>query len=159
MPDVLIGTFGKALGTFGAFAATTRSISDLLWNRARPFVFSTALPPSIPAATTAAISIVRGTEGEERRRTLARHARLFRERVPVAGGAAESAIAPILIGDDREVMRMSARLLELGLLVQGIRPPTVPAGTARLRVSLGAGHTIEHLETAARAFDNASRHE
>ena len=64
VPDVVIGTFGKALGTFGAFAATSRPIAELLWNRARPFVFSTALPPSVPASTLAAIEIVRGAEGE-----------------------------------------------------------------------------------------------
>ncbi|CAN5857092.1 8-amino-7-oxononanoate synthase [soil metagenome] len=159
VPDVLIGTFGKALGTFGAFAASSKAVSDLLWNRARSFVFSTALPPSIPAATRAAIEIVRGTEGEERRRALARNARLIRELVPTTGGAADSAIAPILVGDDREVMRISAQLLAEGLLVQGIRPPTVPVGTARLRLSLAAGHTTQHLETAARVLRNAVRHE
>lgn len=159
VPDVVIGTFGKALGTFGAFAATTRSISDLLWNRARPFVFSTALPPSIPAATSAAIEIVRGAEGDARRRTLARHAQMFRELVPRAGGARESAIAPVLVGDDREVMRLSGELLDAGVLVQGIRPPTVPAGTARLRVSLAAGHSVAQIEGAAHVVNNAMRHE
>lgn len=159
VPDVVIGTFGKALGTFGAFAATTRAIADLLWNRARSFVFSTALPPSIPAATLAALEIVRGTEGLDRRRALAAHARRFRELVPAAGGAHDSAIAPILVGDDREVMRISAQLLEAGLYVQGIRPPTVPVNTARLRVSLGAGHTVGQVDTAAHHLINAMRHE
>jgi 8-amino-7-oxononanoate synthase len=158
VPDVLVGTFGKALGTFGAFAATTAAIADLLWNRARPFVFSTALPPSIPAATRAAIEIVRSGEGDDRRRTLARHARLLRELVPAAGGAADSAIAPIRIGDDREVMRASARLLAQRIFVQGIRPPTVPAGTARLRVSLAAGHSSQQVENAGRSLYDAPRH-
>lgn len=159
VPDVLIGTFGKALGTFGAFAASTKAVADLLWNRARPFVFSTALPPSIPAATRVAVDIVRGSEGDARRRTLAHHARMFRALVPGAGGAPESAIAPIMVGDDREVMRLSAELLAVRVFVQGIRPPTVPAGTARLRVSLAAGHTVAQLESAARILDNATRHE
>ena len=175
VPDVLIGTFGKALGTFGAFAATTRAVADLLWNRARPFVFSTALPPSIPAATRAAVEIVRGSEGDDRRRMLARHARMFRELVPRAGGAPDSAIAPIMVGDDREVMRISSELFAAGVFVQGIRPPTVPSGTARLRVSLNAGHSPVQLEAAAlimgsepfvvrrpdvrRDRDNAKRHE
>jgi 8-amino-7-oxononanoate synthase len=174
-PDILIGTFGKALGTFGAFAATTRPIADLLWNRARPFVFSTALPPSIPSATRVAIEIVRGSEGDDRRRTLARHARRFRELVPRAGGSPDSAIAPILVGDDREVMRLSRELLAAGVFVQGIRPPTVPLNTARLRASLNAGHSPAQIETAARKMgigfpllsgdrtldgpDNATRHE
>jgi 7-keto-8-aminopelargonate synthetase-like enzyme len=150
VPDVVIGTFGKALGTFGAFAATTQAIADLLWNRARPFVFSTALPPSIPAATRAAIEIVRGSEGDDRRRMLARNARMFRELVPRAGGAPESAIAPIMVGDDRDVMRRSAELLAAGVFVQGIRPPTVPIGTARLRVSVNAGHSPAQVEIAGR---------
>ena len=159
VPDVVIGTFGKALGSFGAFAATTKPIADLLWNRARPFVFSTALPSSIPAASLAAIEIVRGIEGLDRRRLLANHARRFRELVPQAGGARDSAIAPIRVGDDREVMRITQQLLEAGLFVQGIRPPTVPDGTARLRVSLSAGHTVQHVENAAAVINNAMRHE
>jgi len=159
VPDVLIGTFGKALGSFGAFAATSAPIAELLWNRARPFVFSTALPPSIPASSIAAIEIVRGQEGLDRRRILASHARRFRELVPAAGGARDSAIAPIHVGGDREVMRLTAQLLEAKLFVQGIRPPTVAEGTARLRVSLAAGHTSQHVETAAFHVNNAMRHE
>ncbi|HVK88650.1 MAG TPA: aminotransferase class I/II-fold pyridoxal phosphate-dependent enzyme, partial [Kofleriaceae bacterium] len=156
-PDVLIGTFGKALGTYGAFAATTAPIAELLWNRARSLVFSTALPPSIPAATLAAIEVVRSDEGRARRRALAGHARRLRELVPCLGGAAESAIAPLAIGDDREVMQTTARLLERGVFVQGIRPPTVPAGTARLRVSLCAGLSTQQLETSGLVMNDATR--
>ena len=150
VPDVVIGTFGKALGTFGAFAASSAAIAELLWNRARSFVFSTALPPSIPAATLAALEIVRSSEGHDRRRFLATLARTFREAIPRAGGARESAIAPILVGDDREVMQQTQRLLDAGIFVQGIRPPTVPEGTARLRVSLSSGHTMDQLDRAIR---------
>ena len=157
VPDVTIGTFGKALGAAGAFAATTRAVADLLWNRARSFVFSTALPPSVPASAIAAIEIVRGSEGDDRRRALAGHARALRERVPAAGGAAGSQIAPILIGDDRLAMEQTTALLEGGVFVQGIRPPTVPVGTARLRVSLNAGHTTAQLEPAFTLLANASR--
>jgi len=148
-PDVVVGTFGKAFGSAGAFAASSRPIAELLWNRARSFVFSTALPASVPAATHAALEIVRGAEGLERRKALSANARRFRALVPVAGGAADSAIAPILVGDDREVMRLSRQLLEQRVFVQGIRPPTVPPGTARLRVSLAAGHTESQLVRAA----------
>lgn len=159
VPDVLIGTCGKALGTFGAFAATTRAVADLLWNRARPFVFSTGMPPALAAATLASLEIVRGAEGEAKRRTLAAHARRFRDLVPRAGGAEGSPIAPIVIGDDREVMALSARLLERRLLVQGIRPPTVPPGTARLRVGLGATMSTQQIEGAAMAIVDALRQE
>jgi 8-amino-7-oxononanoate synthase len=159
VPDVVVGTFGKALASFGAFAATTRPIADLLWNRARPLVFSTGLPPSVPAASRAAIEIIRGTEGDERRRTLAAHARRLRELVPQAGGAPASAIAPVVIGGDREAMRCTERLLAEGLFVQGIRPPTVPEGTARLRISLSAAHTPSQLEALGNALDDALRQE
>jgi 7-keto-8-aminopelargonate synthetase-like enzyme len=157
VPDVIIGTFGKALGSFGAFAATTPAIAELLWNRARTLVFSTGLPPSVPAASRAAIELVRGAEGLQRRRTLAHHARLLRELVRGAGGESPSAIVPILIGGDREVMARTEALLARGLYVQGIRPPTVPEGTARLRVGLSAAHTIQQLEILARSLNDASR--
>jgi 8-amino-7-oxononanoate synthase len=158
VPDVLVGTCGKALGSCGAFAATTRAVADLLWNRARSFVFSTGLPPLVPAAIAAALEIVRGSEGEQRRRDLAARARDLRTRLPKLGGAPESPIAPLLVGDDREVMQITARLLEQRVYVQGIRPPTVPEGTARLRVSLSAAHTLQDLETLAGALYNAARH-
>jgi 7-keto-8-aminopelargonate synthetase-like enzyme len=159
VPDVLIGTCGKALGTFGAFAATTRSIADLLWNRARPLVFSTALPPSIAAATLTSLEIVRGTEGSARRETLASHALRFRSLVPRAGGFSSGPIAPLLVGSDRAAMSLSARLLEDRVFVQGIRPPTVPPGTARLRVGLSASLTAQQLEKAATSLLNAMRQE
>ena len=150
--DVMIGTCGKALGSFGAFTASSREIADLLWSRARPFVFSTGLPPMIPASVRAAIEVVRSTEGDDRRRALSSNAQQLRSRVPALGGSAISAIAPLLVGDDRRVMAMTNCLLEAKLFVQGIRPPTVPEGTARLRVSLAAGHTTADIETLARAL-------
>jgi 7-keto-8-aminopelargonate synthetase-like enzyme len=155
-PDVLVGTFGKALGAFGAFVATSRAVADLLWNRARPFVFSTGLPPSVAAAAIAAIELVRGEEGERRRTALAHHARRFRALAPMAGGAPDSPIAPVLVGDDRRVMEISARLLDARVFVQGIRPPTVPIGTSRLRVSFSARHESEHVEKAARLITAAT---
>jgi 8-amino-7-oxononanoate synthase len=157
VPDVVIGTFGKALGSFGAFAATTRAVAELLWNRARTLVFSTGLPPSVPAASRAAIELVRGAEGLRRRRILAHHARLLRELVRGAGGESPSAIVPILVGGDREVMACTEALLARGLYLQGIRPPTVPEGTARLRVGLSAAHTIQQMETLARILNDAVR--
>jgi len=152
VPDVLVGTFGKAFGSFGAFVATSRAIADLLWNRARPLVFSTGLPPSVPAASRAALEVVRRDEGDARRRTLAGHARRFRQVVRHAGGADGSAIAPIMIGGDREVMACTDALLAEGLFVQGIRPPTVPPGTARLRVGMSAAHTSQQVDILAKSI-------
>jgi 8-amino-7-oxononanoate synthase len=151
-PDVLIGTFGKAFGTYGAFASTTRAIADLLWNRARPFVFSTAMPPAIAAATLASLEIVRGADGAARRVALGVHARRVRAALPAAGGAADSPIVPILVGDDRRTMTLSARLLEARIFVQGIRPPTVPPGTARLRLGLSATLSDRDRELAIAAI-------
>ena len=159
VPDVVVGTFGKALGSFGAFAATSVAIADLLWNRARTFVFSTGLPPSVPAASRAAIEVVRGGDGEQRRRTLASHARRFRELVRQAGGATSSPIAPIVLGSDQAAMQCMERLLADGLFVQGIRPPTVPPGTARLRVGLSAAHSLPQIERLGRALVDALRYE
>ncbi len=158
VPDVVVGTFGKALGTFGGFAAASRAVTDLLWNRARSLVFSTGMPPSVAAATTTAIDIVRGSDGEVRRQRVIDHARRLRSRVPTLGGQVDSPIAPLLVGDNRRVMQLMARLLDAGVFVQGIRPPTVPPGTARLRISLSAANTVQQLETLATTLDNAVRH-
>ena len=153
VPDVLVGTNGKALGGAGAFVATTRAVADLLWNRARSLVFSTGVPPAVAASVQAAIEIVRSAEGLDRRRAAERNARELRRRVPALGGDPASAIAPLVVGDDREVMQLSARLFEARVFAQGIRPPTVPPGTARLRVSVSSGHS----ETDIATLDDALR--
>jgi 7-keto-8-aminopelargonate synthetase-like enzyme len=159
VPDVVVGTFGKALGSFGAFAATSPAIADLLWNRARPLVFSTGLPPSVPAASRAALEVVRGPEGAERRRTLAAHARRIRALVPRASGDSTSAIVPVVIGGDRDVMSCADQLLSGGRLVQGIRPPTVAVNTARLRIGMSAAHTAAQVEALGAALADALRHQ
>lgn len=156
VPDVVIGTFGKALGGFGAFAATSRAVADLLWNKARPLVFSTGLPPSVPATAVAAIDIVRGSEGDARRSALAAHARRLRSLVGGILGAPASAIAPLVIGDDRAAMRCTERLFAAGIFVQGIRPPTVPPGTARLRCGMSATHNMEQVEYLAEIMNSLS---
>lgn len=153
VPDVLVGTGGKALGGAGAFAATTRAVAELLWNRARSLVFSTGVAPAVAASLQAAIEIIRSSDGQDRRRAVEHHARELRRRVPGLGGEPASAIAPLVVGDDREVMRLSSRLFESRVFVQGIRPPTVPVGTARLRVSVSSGHSetdVAYLADALR---------
>jgi 8-amino-7-oxononanoate synthase len=157
IPDVLVGTCGTAIGGFGAFVATSASIAQLLWNRARSLVFSTGLPPSVAAGVQAAIEIVRGTEGAQRRGDLTALARELRSLLPGLGGHRDSAIAPLLIGDDRKVMQLTAELLERRIYAQGIRPPTVPEGTARLRISLSAGHMSGEIAQAAVFIDNSAR--
>jgi len=156
-PDVLIGTLGKAVGVFGAFAATSKSIAELLWNRARSLVFSTGLPPAVARAAQTSLELVRGQEGEQRRRTLVRNARTFKQLLPIARGASDTPIAPVMVGQDEAVMKISEAILEQRVFVQGIRPPTVPVGKSRLRVAISAGHTMEQLEIAAKSIDNALR--
>ena len=155
VPELLVGTCGKALGVHGAFVATSPAVAQLLWNRARSLVVSTALPPMVAAAIHCAIEVVRGSEGEDRRRALADRARLLRARVRGLGGAGDSAIAPLVIGDDQRVMELSRQLFERRVFAQGIRYPTVPDGTARLRISLSAAHAEKDIEIAAVALNDA----
>jgi len=154
-PDLLIGTCGKALGVFGAFVATTPAIADLLWNRARPLIFSTALPPMLAAATVRAVEIVRSSEGNLRRETLADRARLLRRSVAGLGGVEDGPIAPLIVGDDRKTMELSAWLWERGIFAQGIRYPTVPVGTARIRMSLHCGISVQDIENTSIIVNDA----
>src|SRR6185503_4777525 len=113
VPDVVIGTFGKALGSFGAFAATNRAIADLLWNRARPLVFSTGMPPSVAAASRAAIEIVRSADGDERRRRVATNACQVRRLLGDTVG--DVPIIPVVLGDDRRADEVGRALFAEGV--------------------------------------------
>jgi 8-amino-7-oxononanoate synthase len=150
--DVHVGTFGKALGSFGAYAALSRELRDLLVNRARSFIFSTSLPPSVLAASTAALDLVQSAEGDELRKRLYRNTSLFRGMLRDAGfslGDGNTQIVPILVGGAEDTMGFSQQLLEEGIYVQGIRPPTVPAGACRLRCTIMATHSPDDLTWAA----------
>lgn len=147
VPDVLIGTLGKALGSVGAFAAGRGATIALLENRSRSLVFSTAPPPSLAAAALRALELAEAAD--DRRQTVLAHAARIRDLVralgrPVPLGSA--AIVPIHIGSAQEVVRVSAALFEAGLFVHGIRPPTVPQGTCRLRVTPMASHQPDHID-------------
>ncbi len=148
-----MGTLGKALGTFGAFVVGSRALIELLLNTARSFIYTTALPPPVVAAAAAALSIA-CTEAERRQRLHDNAGYLQRafEQLGLRVGAPRSHILPVLIGDSERAVRISERLLTAGVFVQGIRPPTVPAGTARLRVTPMSTHTPEDLAFAVEAF-------
>jgi 8-amino-7-oxononanoate synthase len=152
VPDLLVGTLGKAFGVAGAFVATTEAIAELLWNRARPFVFSTGLPPPMAAAALEGLAVIRSDEGDRRRRRLQENIALLRAEVPRLGGASESPIAPLIVGSDERVVQISQAWLEAGFFVQAIRPPTVPEGTARLRISLSSEHQPTDIARAAKVF-------
>jgi len=150
--DIQMGTLGKALGSFGAYAASSRQIVDYLVNRARSFIFSTSLPPSVLAAAHAALAVVDSPEGAELRRQLRSNAEQFRATLQGAGFdtmGSETQIIPIRVGDAGLTMEFTRRLLEQGIFVQGIRPPTVPAGSCRLRCTVMASHTEADLSGAA----------
>ena len=165
---VLMGTLGKALGTFGAFVAGSAALIDGLVQNARSFVYTTALPPALAAATCAAIDLAR--DDGERRAALAARIAQFRAGASARGIAlldSRTAIQPVPVGDSGAALAASARLEDAGFYVPAVRPPTVPQGRARLRVTLSAIHAeadVERLLDAlalvlrAHAGDDSTRH-
>jgi 8-amino-7-oxononanoate synthase len=147
---VKVGTLSKALGSQGGFTCGPRVLTDWLVNRARAYVFSTALAPSAAAAARRALAIVRA-EPERRSRLLALAGRL-RDRLRDLGypeTASRTQIVPVVVGEPSAAVDLSRRLEGRGLLVPAIRPPSVPEGTARLRISLTAGHTEDDVDRLA----------
>ena len=157
-PDVRMGTLGKALGGFGAYAAATRFVADLLVNRARSVIFSTTLPPALCEAMVVALELLE--HDPDLRPRLWRNIRRFVDGLRTLGFAAEarSAIVPVVLGTPERAVRASAFLRERGLLVKPIRPPTVPEGTSRLRFALSAAHTEAHVDRALQALEEARAH-
>ncbi|MDQ3985647.1 MAG: 8-amino-7-oxononanoate synthase [Actinomycetota bacterium] len=138
-PLLRVGTLSKFLGAFGGFVAGPQELIGLLINRARPFIFTTATSPADAGAALAALEVLRSAEGDALRNRL----RVLIDRVAPAH---PSPIVPFVIGDEDPAMKASERLLDDGLFVPAIRPPSVPPGTARLRVTLSAAHTDEQVE-------------
>jgi 8-amino-7-oxononanoate synthase len=153
---VLVGTLGKAFGSFGAFVAGDATLVEFLIQKARSYIYTTALPQPVAAATRAALSLVRA-EGwrRERLQTLTRR---FRARAR-AGGVplmdSPTPIQPVLLGSAAAALSAQAQLARAGFLVVAIRPPTVPAGAARLRVALSAAHTEAQVDALADALAQA----
>jgi 7-keto-8-aminopelargonate synthetase-like enzyme len=141
-----VGTLSKTLASLGGFVAGPQPFVDLLVNRARSYIFTTASTPADAAAARAALDVVRSEEGDRLRATLAGHV----ERL-VPGHP--SPIVPIVVGDEQAALDASAALLDEGLLVPAIRPPTVAPGTSRLRVALSAAHTADQVDRLAHALD------
>ncbi|WP_223642574.1 8-amino-7-oxononanoate synthase [Corallococcus sp. EGB] len=150
--DLRMGTLSKALGGLGAYVATSRAVADLLVSRARPFVYSTALPAALCAAAERAVDLVEHDPVPRER--LWGHIRRFTEGLRALGLPAEprSAIFPVILGEPSRALDAAGRLREAGLLVKAIRPPTVPDGTSRLRFCLSAAHTTGHIDLALEAL-------
>ncbi len=150
--DLHMGTLGKGLGGSGAYLASSRVIVDTLINRCRPFIFSTSVPPATPAAGIAALDIVDSAEGAVLRQRLFENQNIFTRQLVEGGcdiGVTTTQIVPIMTGTPAATMSAASRLLECGLFVQGIRPPTVSAGACRLRATLMATHEQGELKEAA----------
>ena len=143
---VQVGTLSKTAGALGGFVAGSASLVDLLVNLARPYIFTTAPTPADCAAALAAIAIIDSDEGDRLRDRLRGHIDRLRP-------GHRSPIIPIVLGDETTALDAAAELLEHGLFVPAIRPPTVPVGTSRLRIALSAAHTTAQIDTLASALD------
>lgn len=143
---ILMGTLGKGFGSFGAFVAGSNALIETLIQFARPYIYTTALPPAVAAASLASLNIIR--EDADRRAKLHGLIDLFKSRakslgIPVL--ASETAIQPIVVGSSERALALSNALAERGFLIGAIRPPTVPPNTARLRITLSAAHSQEQV--------------
>jgi 8-amino-7-oxononanoate synthase len=151
--DVVVGTLGKSLGSYGAYISCGAPVARYLVNTARTLIFSTALPPPSVAAAIAALQLL--CEQPRRVDRLRENARALRQGLREAGLSVpddQTQIVPIVIGDADEALMASERALERGIFAQAIRPPTVPEGTSRLRLSVMASHTATELRDAARVL-------
>ncbi|MFN2612140.1 MAG: 8-amino-7-oxononanoate synthase [Solirubrobacterales bacterium] len=156
--DVLIGTLGKALGGYGAYVCGPAELTEFLVNSARPFIFSTALPPPVVAAASAALELL--VSEPERVERLAANADGLRAGLAAEGlelGASDTQIVPVSVGDASDAMALCERVLEHGVFAQAIRPPTVPEGTCRLRLTAMATHRPAELREAAQVIGAAAR--
>jgi 8-amino-7-oxononanoate synthase len=152
-PHVLIGTLGKAFGAAGGFAAGSLILRRYLVNRSRPFIFTTALPPPVAAAARSALKIIQGHEGQTLRLTLSSLVLKFASELPPrALRKPLTHIFPVVLGQDLAAVHASLSLRASGFFVQPIRPPTVPEGTARLRITISAAHSAKDVHSLAQAL-------
>ena len=155
--DVVVGTLGKALGSYGAYVCARAQVIELLVNTARPFIYSTAPPPPSIGAALAALGMLVERPGLVE--LLRRNAATLREALAANGmpvGGSRTQIVPVVVGDARRATALCERALEGGVFAQAIRPPTVPEGTSRLRLTVMANHRGEELGTAARVIARAA---
>jgi 8-amino-7-oxononanoate synthase len=154
IPHVTVGTLGKAFAAFGGFAAGSLALRSILTNRARQFIYTTACPPAVAAAALAALKLATSNHGTTLRTRALSLASAFRQGLKHLGinARGDDLIVPVVLCDDRQAMEASAALLERGILVPAIRPPTVPAGTSRLRVTISAAHSIDDVDRLVSAL-------
>ncbi|MCY4085470.1 MAG: 8-amino-7-oxononanoate synthase [Actinomycetia bacterium] len=156
--DLTVGTFSKAFGAYGAYVAASTQWIEQLVNTARSLIYSTGLPPPTVSAISASIDLVR--DADTRRAALTAKAERFRKRLETLGldiGGSTTQIVPIVVGESDHALQFARALREHGILAVGIRPPSVPPDTARVRFSLMATHTDEQLDEALGAIEAVSR--
>jgi 8-amino-7-oxononanoate synthase len=163
---ILMGTLGKAAGLAGAFVAAHPTVIDALVQLSRPYIYTTAQPAALAHALTASVELIAGPEGAERRAHLQALIQRLRAglqaliaRYPARGWSlpdSATAIQPLVVGDNDAALRLAAALDAQGLWVPAIRPPTVPVGTARLRITLSAAHTEAQVERLLDALEHAA---
>ncbi len=145
---ILMGTLGKAIGSYGAFVAGSETLIETLIQFARTYIYTTALPPAVAAATSASLDLLqRESWRREHLRNLVSRFRRGAEQLSLALMPSDSAIQPLLVGDAGRALALSQKLAERGLWISAIRPPTVPAGSARLRITLSAAHSETQVDT------------
>ncbi|HTH73665.1 MAG TPA: 8-amino-7-oxononanoate synthase [Trinickia sp.] len=152
---VYLCTFGKAAGVAGAAVIAHETVVEWLLQRARPYIFTTASPPAVAHTVSASLSLIAGEEGEARRRhldALIARTRGILTRTRWQPVDSPTAVQPLIIGSNEDTLALAARLDAEGLWVPAIRPPTVPVGTARLRISLSASHSVEDIDRLEAAF-------
>jgi len=156
---ILVGTLGKAFGTAGAFVAGSEELIETLIQQARTYIYTTALPPAIAHATLTSLKLI---EIEAwRREHLQTLIKLFKDGAAQLGFnimPSNTPIQPLIIGDSDKALRISEALQQLGILISAIRPPTVPDGTARLRITFSANHTEKHIDQLLAALDKVIKH-
>ena len=155
---ILMGTLGKAAGVFGAFVAAEQVVTDTLVNHARSYVYTTATPPALSVVLLHSLQLIE--QGDDRREHLGRLVTRLRkgsEDLPWQLMPSDTAIQPLLVGDNQQALRMSESLRDHGIWVAAIRPPTVPQGTARLRITLSAAHTNDDVDRLLGALHELAR--
>jgi len=156
--DIIMGTLSKAVGSFGGFVAGRKKLIEFLMNRARSFIYTTSLPPSVVASSIVAIDIIE--KRHNLRELLWKNVNYLKERFENMGFnimKSQSHIIPVFVGDTHKAVEMSEMLLREGVFVQGIRPPTVPQGKARLRVTVMATHSRNDLDAALESFNKVGK--
>ena len=156
--DIAMGTFGKALGSYGAYAATSRELVDFFVNRARTFIYSTALPPAVVGATLASLYLVKSEP--QLRLDLHEKVAYFKKQLRKNGlkdNPGPTQIIPVMVGDSAKALAIAEELRRKNVYVKAVRPPTVPEGTARLRFSITRYHQEEDLKECARNLASALR--